>query len=364
MGVLLAITDHEAYAKYSLRTPARVPPRPWLAIPGLATLRQGLRLTSEIWQEAELLAANPVKTARTGAGIASELAYLLLMPDDTPTRFKGKPGGEKRVAWTDPIPLPEVKAASQVLGCSINDMLLASVVGALRAYLTEKGDNADGVELRALVPINMRTPSEAGTLGNRFGIVAVELPAGIENPLARLHEVRRRMMALKQSLEPPVTLGLLTALGYAPKLVQDRLFNLLLSKATAVMTNVPGPQIPLYQAGSLVKQLMFWVPQSADIGMGVSILSLNGKVQFGLMTDAALVPDPQAIIDHFRPELEQLLYFAPRGPWRDDEDATPPKKTGRAKAASTPRKKKVPARPTAPALSKSANGAARRKPMH
>ena len=86
------------------------------------------------------------------------------------------------------------------------------------------------------------------------------------------------------------------------------LFDLLLSRATAVMTNVPGPQQPLYLAGSEMKQIMFWVPQAHDIGMGVSILSFNGRVQFGLITDAAMVPDPQAIIARFRPEFEKLLY--------------------------------------------------------
>lgn len=365
-GIMLSITDHESLAKYSLPAPPKAhrAPRPWLAIPGLASLRQGLQLTAQVWQEAKLLAANPAKTARTGAGIAGELAYLLLMPNDTPTRFKGKPAGEKRVAWTGPIPLPEVKAVSQVLGCSINDMLLAAVAGALGVYLKEKGDSTEGVEIRALVPINMRTPSEAGALGNRFGIVAVELPAGIENPLARLQEVRRRMTELKQSLEPPVTLGLLTALGYAPKIVQDRLFNLLLSRATAVMTNVPGPQTPLYLAGSLIKQVMFWVPQSADIGVGISILSFNGNVQFGLMTDAALVPDPQAIIDHFKPEFEQLLYFVLMEPWHDEADAGAPKKTPRVKAPSKSRKKAVAAKPSPPVVSKSSNGSTRRKPAH
>jgi hypothetical protein len=138
--------------------------------------------------------------------------------------------------------------------------------------------------------------------------LAVELPVGLENPLDRLYEERRRMRALKQSYEPSVTLGLLAALGYAPKVVQDRLFDLLLSRATAVMTNVPGPQQPLYLAGSELKQIMCWGPQAHDIGMGVSILSFNGRVQFGLITDAAMVPDPQAIIARFRPEFEKLLY--------------------------------------------------------
>ena len=168
---------------------------------------------------------------------------------------------------------------------------------------------------------------------------------GIENPLARLEEIRRRMDLLKQSLEPPVTLGLITALGYAPKIVQDRLFNLLLSRATAVMTNVPGPQHALYIAGALIKQVMFWVPQSADIGVGISLLSFNNVVQFGLMTDAALVPDPQAIIAHFKPNFEQLLYFVLMEPW-------PARETGRpdteALPATAPRGKKAGIKRNAP----------------
>jgi hypothetical protein len=110
-------------------------------------------------------------------------------------------------------------------------------------------------------------------------------------------------------------LGLLSSLGYAPKLVQDTVFDLLLSRATAVMTNVPGPQQPLYLAGSEIKQVMVWVPQPGDIGLGVSILSFNGNVQFGLLADAALVPDPHAIIARFKPEFEQLLYFVLMGAW-------------------------------------------------
>ena len=259
---------------------------------------------------------------RDGSGVTNELAYLLLMPNDSPTRFKGKPLGDKRVAWTDPIPLPEVKAVSHALGCSVNDMLLASVAGSLNGYLKECGDNSEGVEVRALVPIDLRSGKGEPELGNRFGILAVELPVGIEQPLERLYEVRRRMEALKQSYEPSVTLGLFAAMGYAPNVVQDRLFDLLLSRASAVMTNVPGPQRPLYLGGSEVKQIMFWVPQAHDVGVGVSIFSFNGQVQFGLITDAALVPDPQSIIARFKPEFEKLLYYVLMGPW-EDEPAIP-----------------------------------------
>ncbi|MCO5088309.1 MAG: WSD1 family O-acyltransferase, partial [Methylobacteriaceae bacterium] len=191
---------------------------------------------------------------------------------------------------------------------SINDILLACVAGALRAYLEDKGDESRGVELRALVPINLRPPGAEDELGNRFGILGVELPVGFADPLERLAEVRRRMLQLKSSYEPPVTLGLFGALGLAPKLAQDQLFDLLISRATAVMTNVPGPQKQIRIAGCPVKQVMFWVPQSGDIGMGVSILSYAGNVQFGLITDTALTPDPEAIIGRFEREFEGYLY--------------------------------------------------------
>lgn len=308
----------------------------------LGTLGSGWRLSIDTLRKSLAAVENPAQLLRDGTGIAAELAYLLLMPNDSATRFKGPLSGSKRIAWSDPIALPEVKAVSNTLGCSINDMLLAAVAGALNAYLTEKGDPTKGVEVRALVPINLRPPAGGARLGNHFGVVAVELPVGLENPLARVEEVHRRMEALKASYEPPVTLGLIEALGYAPQTVQDMVFDLLLSRATAVMTNVPGPQQPLHLAGSEIRQAMFWVPQAGNIGMGVSILSFNGQVQFGLITDKALVPDPRTIVERFKPEFEQLLYFVLLGA---GQAAPAEVETPRRRAPKRPRK----ARRTAPA---------------
>jgi hypothetical protein len=131
----------------------------------------------------------------------------------------------------------------------------------------------------------------------------------MEDPLERLMIVRHRMLALKTSYEPAVTLALFDALGRLPKVVQDQLFDLLVSRATAVMTNVPGPTEFLTVAGSRLKQNLFWVPQTADTGMGVSIFSYAGEVQFGLITDAALTPDPEAVVSHFPEEFERYLYY-------------------------------------------------------
>ena len=121
--------------------------------------------------------------------------------------------------------------------------------------------------------------------------------------------VRHRMLELKTSYEPAVALGLYAALGYLPKIVQDQLLEMLSRRGTAVMTNVPGPPERLTVAGSVLRQLLFWVPQTGEVGMGVSIMSYAGKVQFGLITDAALTPKPEAVVRHFPEEFEKYIYY-------------------------------------------------------
>jgi diacylglycerol O-acyltransferase len=277
-----------------------------------------IRLSSNLWVKYVGMLTNPQKAleySRIGSGIAAEVAKLAIMPDDSPTRFKGKPGTTKRVAWSAPISLPEVKAVGKVLGCSVNDMLLSAAAGALRAYLVDKGDPVEGVEIRAMVPVNLRRPKDMGKLGNRFGLVALELPVGIENPLARLYATRERMEKLKGSYQAPLTLSILGAVGMAPKFAQEKVLDLLASKASAVMTNVPGPQEAIYLAGARLREPLFWVPQSGDIGMGVSILSYDNKVQFGLITDKKLVPDPERIVERFASEFDKLLMLVLMEPW-------------------------------------------------
>ncbi len=309
-----------------------------LMAPVVAAINAGTQASTSTLGTALGLARHPLRAAgllRDGAGVTGELGYLLAMSSDSATRFKGKPNGSKRVAWCEPLKLPEVKAASRALGCSINDMLLSCVAGAMRRYLAEKGDRTEGVEVRALVPIDLRQPGDV-SLGNRFGILAVLLPVGIEHPLERLMTVRRRMLELKTSYEPSVSLGLFAALGYLPKVVQDQLFDLLLSRSTAVMTNVPGPTEPWTVAGSTLKQDIFWVPQTGDIGMGVSIYSYAGTVQFGLITDAALTPDPEAVVSRFPEEFDKYLYYLLLDPPAVEETAEPPRQArpGNARAKS------------------------------
>jgi diacylglycerol O-acyltransferase len=263
------------------------------------------------WQDP----AKALALAGQSGALAGEIAKLALMSEDSATPFKGKPGVVKRAAWADPIALDEVKAVGKALGCSVNDVLLSSVAGALRAYLVRRGEAVEGIMIRALVPVNLRPPEAAFRLGNRFGLVFLDLPIGIANPVERLYAVRANMASLKGSFQPAIALGILAAMGAGPQLLQDQLLAMMAKNATAVMTNVPGPQQPLFFAGAKIDRLMFWVPQSGDIGIGVSIITYAGNVQFGLLTDRALCPDPEHVIERFAPEFEKLVLLTLMAPW-------------------------------------------------
>ena len=343
MQVILSMTDIAPDGPPAMPLPPPRKPRAHAADDPLAQLMEpisgamnmALKVGSTLLEKGVEIWADPAKAvglAEQGGALTTEISRLALMGQDSPTRFKGAPGITKRVAWAEPLPLYEVKAVGKALGASVNDVLLSCVAGALRGYLVDKGDSADGVMIRALVPVNLRPLEKAYQLGNRFGVVFLELPIGIENPVERLYAVRANMQALKGSFQPVLTLGLLAAAGAGPKLLQDQLISVLARNATAVMTNVPGPRQPLYLAGAKIDNLMFWVPQSGDIGMGVSILSYNGQVQFGLITDRGLCPDPERVIARFAPEFETLVLttlLAP--PWTGDLD---PAVAARATSAS------------------------------
>lgn len=256
-----------------------------------------------------------VGIARTGLKVASDVAALAIMADDSPTLLKGKPAGRKVVAWSEPLPLDDVKVIGKALGCTVNDVLLACVAGAIGQHLLGRGQDPAGKEIRAMVPVNLRPLDKAWQLGNRFGLAPLVLPIGIHNPVQRVYAVRRRMDELKGSYQPLLAFAVLSVSGLFIKPVQDAVLGMFAKKATAVMTNVPGPAAPLKFCGSTLRQTMFWVPASGDIGVGVSILSYGGGVQFGLITDAGLCPEPQDIIDRFEPEFHKLALLAMMLPW-------------------------------------------------
>jgi WS/DGAT/MGAT family acyltransferase len=308
MRVLLALTDAGDQAPARGGRHAAPGWLPWLEPLGDATGKL-LQWTSAFWQgyfELLLRPGKALELAQSGAVFLVEAVKLLAMSPEPETRFRGEPGLSKRAAWSEGISLAQVKAVGKALGCSVNDVLLAAVAGALRGYLVAHHDAVDGLEVRVVVPVNLRAADSDEALGNEFGLVFLELPLGMANPLERLYAVHQRMRALRHSPQPMLLLGLLSFAGVAPRAVHEQLLHTLGSHATAVMTNVPGPQRRLRFAGAEIDEQMFWVPQSGEIGMGASLLSYAGQVQFGLLTDAGMVPDPERIVASFPAEFRRL----------------------------------------------------------
>jgi WS/DGAT/MGAT family acyltransferase len=308
---------------------------------------KALSMSGDFWSKYQDVLSNPEKVAdaaRVAADVTTEVAALALLPADSETSLKGKPSAVKRVAWSEPMPLAEIKSVCRVLGVSVNDILLSCCAGAIGEYLRSNGEDTQGVEIRGMVPVNLRPRGQEHKLGNHFGLVVLTLPVGIENPFVRLFEVKRRMDELKNSYQAVISMGILGAVGFLPRPMQKQVLDLFSSKATAVMTNVPGPQQPLYMAGNRLAQQMFWVPQSGDIGVGVSILSYNNQVQFGLITDKKFVVEPARIVDRFTPEFEKLLFYlllngqAPDVAAQNATDAEPVAPAGK-KAPSQPGKR-------------------------
>lgn len=246
---------------------------------------------------------------------ALELARVAVLPDDPPTSLKGPLGTRKAVAWAEPLPLAEVRTVARALGCTVNDVAMGAAAGALGGYLRARGEDTHGLTLRAAVPFNLRDPADAPALGNRFGLVFLDLPVGIRDPLERVQAVHTSMAKLKRSPQPTVMLGLMTALGLLGAAAQNAAVDLLSRKATLVATNVPGPAGPLRLAGQRVSQVVFWVPQSGDLGLGLSVLSHAGQLQFGVLADRRRIANPRDLVTRFTTEFEATLLAVLLGPF-------------------------------------------------
>ncbi len=268
------------------------------------------RITGRMIDKTVDTLSNPAKAAHLvaeGGKGAQVLARLATMPADPDSLFKGTLCTRKLCAWSKIMPLDQVKAFSKANGATINDVLLTGVTGALRRYMIGRKADVDGLDIRAVVPVNLRPESDIIKLGNRFGLVFLALPIGIADRGERLIELKKRMDAIKKSSEPMVIYGLLNAVGITGPKIESLALKLFGSKATAVMTNVPGPREEIYLAGKAMRSMMFWVPQSARLGLGVSILSYAGQVRLGVATDAGLAPDPETIIEAFQEEMKGMM---------------------------------------------------------
>jgi WS/DGAT/MGAT family acyltransferase len=283
---------------------------------------------------AELVVAGARGVVNTAAGLARRAVSAAFDPTGSATRLRDAAEGVGEIVWAGLNPAPETplnveigphrryavvrqqledyKQVKNALGGTVNDVVLAVVSGALARWLRSRGIRTEGLEMRALVPVSVRARDEHGTLGNRLTVMRGPLPVYIRDPVARLRFVKRAMDGLKESkqavgaatlaavnnLAPPTILAQASRLNFS-----TRLFNL-------IVTNIPGPQIPLYVLGRRLEDLFPIAFLPKGHALAVAIMSYNGGLDYGLLADYDAMPDVEEIADGLGESLEELLEAA------------------------------------------------------
>jgi WS/DGAT/MGAT family acyltransferase len=242
-----------------------------------------------------------------------------------PSPLNVRIGPHRRFEWVQGE-LGQFKLVKNALGGTVNDVVLAVVAGGLGRYLRDRGDADDDTVLRAMVPVSVRADVERGALGNRVAAMWAPLPVGLRDPVQRLLTISQEMEGIKDSGQAVGAQVLTELTGFAPPTIlaqaarlqaRQRMFNL-------VVTNVPGPQIPLYMLGREMEAMFPLVPLAANQALGIAIMSYNGQLNFGLNADYDALPDLAALADHLRESMAELVTAAGAGPRAVPEGRTAP----------------------------------------
>jgi WS/DGAT/MGAT family acyltransferase len=304
--VLLHLADPPQGGRHPGQLPLEEP------APGRAsavTRRLG-RLGRHVRQDPGSLLPTPGRVADVVASTRANTAMLRKLGfglSDQGEALRRPLGVEKRLTWSEAMPLEDVKRVGRATSSTVNDVALALIAGALRRYLGDAGRPLEAV--RAVVPYNLRPLDEPmpRRLGNRFGLVFVELPVDVSDRRARVAAVTERMATIKASSEGLVVYGGFSLVsGRTPVQVAQAWLELFARKASAVITNIAGPREPLSLAGTPLTGFMLWVPTSGSIGVGLSIVSYAGRLTLGVAVDPNVVPDPEQLLTALQTEMAEL----------------------------------------------------------
>jgi WS/DGAT/MGAT family acyltransferase len=301
--------------------PQHIEPKPWRPAPEptadqllVDALKERLTSPAEAVRSLQSTLLDPAKIPNKLVEAARSVgAFVGGSLDLAPASTLNRPIGPHRRFETVLIELDDVKRIKNSLGGTVNDVVLAIVSGGLRSLLRERGERLDDLELRGMIPVSVRADSDRGNLGNQVASMWVSLPVHEPDALKRLALLSERMKGLKASGQA-VGAQLLTSLGeYAPPTIiaqasrlvaRQRAFNL-------VVTNVPGPQIPLYTLGRKMLEVYPVVPLSGNTTIGIALLSYNGTIGFGLLGDYDAAPDLAVLAEGIEKSLAQLMNAVP-----------------------------------------------------
>ena len=312
------------------------PPAPWTAkpLPGSAkllgeALLERATVPTEMGRGTRALLRAPRKAvSQFRESLASVGATTLagLSAPAPPSPFNVDIGPHRRYTFLD-VDLPRFKAIKNSLGGTLNDVVLASVSLALGRYLRAQGHDTEGLVLKAMVPVSVRTDSQRGALGNQVAAMWVPLPVGVENPADCLAQIRVAMEDLKESGQAVGAQILTNLAGFAPPTIlsqaarlqaRQRFFNL-------VVTNVPGPQFPLYLLGRRLRGLYPVVPLARRQALGIAVMSYDGHLGFGLLADYDAVPELEALARDLDRAIASLSRAAGVQPLRKRSAAKTPR---------------------------------------
>lgn len=305
--VLLSLADKERDPSHTKTPPAAKQQQSPDSSPLTQFIRHSLHLGHEALEEGKDFIQHPshlLEIAKKGIEAADELIKVGAMANDTRSCLKGTLSTRKQTAWIDSLPLEEIKAIGHKTNATVNDVLLAVAAGGLRRFLIQHSEVIEHTHIHVAMPFNLRPLDKPIVeLGNQFGLILAALPIGESTVASRLRAVKEETNRIKHSVQAEVFYGMLSAFGAGPEKLERITLDVLSRKASLLMTNVPGPKETLYLAGSKLLQPLVWAPQSGDIGVGISILSYAGTIQFCVVADDQ-VADPNELVEGFIEEYQ------------------------------------------------------------
>lgn len=256
----------------------------------------------------ELSASNIVDSLSLSAKGVKAGYDLLTMDAEPQTSLYGTLGPTKRAAWTKRVPLEDVKTVGRAHGATVNEVLLATAAGAIRRVLDGRGEDTTDLQLHCTMPVNLKPMEERPeSLGNYFGITFVPLPVGTTDLGERIDLVHDQVDLQTAGIEAFLMYQLINLGGIVPEFLQKAVMKFFHGHATGIVTNVPGPLDNAEFAGTEISDLIFWVPQGNDQGLGISIMSYGGFVRVGIASDENLLSDPTEMTDAFENEIDMLV---------------------------------------------------------